>query len=83
MCVCVCVCVCVCEGGFVSAWYFTLPCPLFPDVFQNPVSSQELKVLRDRERALQENLLTAQKENLTLRLDCEQATVDLPRLKVC
>ena len=38
--------------------------------------------MRDHERVLQEDLLTAQKENLTLRFDCEQATVDLPRLKV-
>ena len=50
--------------------------------FQNPGSSLELKAIRDRERILQEELLVAQKENLTLRFDCEQAAVDLPRLKV-
>lgn len=39
-------------------------------------------MLRKREEELRTELLTAQRENLTLRLDYEQAVLELPRLKV-
>ncbi len=52
-----------------------------PPHTQHPGSSQ-LSSLRGREDGLRAELLTTQRENMTLRFDYEQAILELPRLKV-
>ncbi len=60
---------------------FVHPPPSTHTHTQHPGSSQ-LIALREREDALRAELLTTQRENMTLRFDYEQAILELPRLKV-
>ena len=46
-------------------------------------SVSPLGELLTHSRELEEQLLKCQKENVTLRFEYEQATVELPRLQVC
>ena len=66
----------------MSCHFCTIVSASFPGC-QRPAAVDALLVLREHRGKLEAELLQAQRENMQLRFDYEQAVLEVPRLKVC